>query len=103
VLGAYTRVFALTTHPERTRGLSTAFGVELRGVGAMTVRFTEGASSVEEPGAPVDATVSAEPIAFLLVGSGRLDRFEAIALGLLEPGGPRPDLALGFFDLFVFP
>jgi hypothetical protein len=32
----------------------------------------------------------------LLVSSGRLSQWAAIALGLLRAGGRRPDLALGF-------
>jgi hypothetical protein len=52
---------------------------------------------------PVDCTITADPVAFLLVGSGRLSQWDAIALGLLEAGGDRPELALGFTDLFLFP
>jgi len=32
-----------------------------------------------------------------------LSRWQAIALGLISAGGARPELALGFPDLFVFP
>jgi hypothetical protein len=68
----------------------------------MTVRFTDGALGVEPPG-PVDVTISADPVAFLLVSAGRLSRYEAIALGLLSAEGRRPELALGLPDLFVNP
>ena len=104
VLTAYAPAFGVCLHPERTRGLSAGFGLELRGVGAMTVRFTDGVYGLEEAGSgPVNATLSADPVAFLMVGAGRLSRYEAIALGLLSLGGDDPDLALGFPDLFVFP
>ncbi|HET9770511.1 MAG TPA: maleylpyruvate isomerase N-terminal domain-containing protein [Acidimicrobiia bacterium] len=103
VVGAYSPVFALTVHPEKAKGLSAAVEIDLRGFGAVTVRFTDGIFGLEEAGGPVDATLSADPVAFLLVGSGRLTRYEATALGLWRTGGDRPALALGFPDLFVFP
>ena len=34
--------------------------------------------------APVDCVISADPVAFLLVGLGRITQWEAIALGLLS-------------------
>ena len=103
VLAAYTPLFAVQAHPERTRGLTAAFGIELRGAGAMTAHFTDGAFGVEPAGGPVDATLSADPVAFLMLGSGRLSRYEAVALGGLAVGGNRPDLAFDFPTLFVYP
>ncbi|MGH9010765.1 MAG: maleylpyruvate isomerase family mycothiol-dependent enzyme [Acidimicrobiia bacterium] len=104
VLAAYPPALGFLLNPETTRGLSAGFGIELRGVGEMTVRFTDGAYGLEEAGAaPVDATISADPVAFMMVGTGRLSRYQAIALGLMSVGGDRPDLAIGFQDLFLFP
>ncbi|MDQ1516487.1 MAG: hypothetical protein QOE80_2317, partial [Actinomycetota bacterium] len=80
------------------------FGIEIRGGAAFTVRFTDGVYSVEPAGSlPIDCSITADPAGFLLVGSGRLSQWPAIASGLLLPGGPDPELALRFFDLFVFP
>ena len=104
VLAAYAPAFGLVLDPETTRGLSAGFGIEVRGVGEMTVRFTDGVYGLEEAGAaPVDATISADPVAFLMVGAGRLSRYQAIALGLMSVGGDHPDLAIGFQDLFLYP
>jgi len=104
VLAAYAPLFALHLNRDRTRHLTAGFGLELRGAGEMTVRFTDGAYGVEPAGtAPVDATISADPVAFLLVGSGRLAQHEAVALGLMSFGGARPELGLAFGDLFVYP
>lgn len=104
VLAAYAPVFGWVLNPETTRGLSAGFGIELRGVGEMTVRFTDGVFGLEDAGAaPVDATISADPVAFLMVGTGRLSRYQAIALGLMSVGGNHPDLAIGFPDLFLYP
>lgn len=104
VLAAYAPVLGFFLDPETTRGLSAGFGIELRGVGEMTVRFTDGVYGLEEAGAaPVDATISADPVAFLMVGTCRLSRYQAIALGLLSVGGSDPDLAIRFWDLFLYP
>jgi uncharacterized protein (TIGR03083 family) len=102
VLGAFAPLLGLIVDPERARGHSAAYGIELRGGPAMTARFTEGVYALEPPG-PVDVTISADPVAFLLVAAGRLSRYEAIALGLMSADGRRPELALGFHDLFVNP
>lgn len=89
---------------EGTRGLTASYAVDVRGVASFIVRFTDGDLSLEPAGSGAsDCTISADPVAWLLVVSGRLDQWPAIALGLLQPGGDHPDLALGFQDLFVFP
>jgi uncharacterized protein (TIGR03083 family) len=104
VLAAYAPALGFLVNPETTRGLSAAFGIELRGVGEMTVRFTDGVYGLEEAGAAaVDATISADPVAFLMVGTCRLSRYQAIALNLLSVGGNDPDLGIRFWDLFVYP
>jgi uncharacterized protein (TIGR03083 family) len=104
VLAGYAPALGFLLNPETTRGLSAGFGIELRGVGEMTVRFTDGVYGLEEAGAaPVDATISADPVAFLMVGTCRLSRYQAIALGLLSVGGNDPDLAIRFWDLFLYP
>jgi uncharacterized protein (TIGR03083 family) len=103
VLAAYTPLYGIQADPERTRGLTVAYGIDLRGAGAMTARFTDGVFGVEPAGASVDASLSADPVAFLMVGSGRLSRHEAVALGAMTAGGNRPDLAFDFPTLFVYP
>lgn len=103
VLYGYSPLYALMVNPATTAGLTAAYGIELRTGAAFTVRFTDGVYSMEPPGGSVDCTLWADPVAFLLVGAGRLSPWTAIALGLLGAGGARPELALGFTDLFVYP
>jgi hypothetical protein len=38
-----------------------------------------------------------------MVGSNRLDRSAAIGLGLMEIGGPHPEVAMTFPDFFAYP
>ncbi|MGH9010940.1 MAG: SCP2 sterol-binding domain-containing protein [Acidimicrobiia bacterium] len=104
VFNGYGPAFGLVVNEEKARGLTVGFGIELRGGPAFTTRFIDGRYQVEPPGSgPVDCTISADPVAFLLVGSGRLDPVTAVALGLLSAGGAHPEMALGFNQLFVYP
>ena len=104
VLYGYGPCFAMAVNRQTTRGLDAAFEIELRGVDRLVVRFTDGEYGLEPAGsAPVDCTISADPVGYLMVATGRLSLWSAIALGLISAGGPRPELALSFKDLFIFP
>jgi len=101
-LYGYTPVFGMCASP-RAAGHTAAYHLDMPG-GGVVVRFADGAFSTEPPGAgPVDAVLSGDPATFLLVGTGRVSQWQAIGLGLLSAGGPRPDLALGYLDLFDLP
>lgn len=104
ILYGYGPCFGLVADKQRTRGLTAGYGIDLRDGPAFTVRFVDGEYRLEDAASgPVDATISADPVAFLMVGSGRLRVSAAIALGLLTVGGDRPELAVGFPDLFQYP
>jgi uncharacterized protein (TIGR03083 family) len=104
VLYGYGPVYANVLNPATTKGLTASYGIELRGGPSFTVRFVDGKYGLEPPDSgPVDCTISADPAAYLLVGAGRISQWEAIALGLIGAGGARPELALGFVPLFVYP
>jgi uncharacterized protein (TIGR03083 family) len=104
VLYGYGPVYANVLNPATTRGLTASYGIELRGGPSFTVRFVDGTYSLEPPDSgAVDCTISADPVAYLLVAAGRMTQWEAIALGLISAGGKRPELALGFVPLFVYP
>lgn len=103
-LHSYAPLFGLMLNPATSAGLSASFGIEIAGGEPFVIRFTDGRYSLEPGGPdPVDAVVPADPVAFLLVGTGRLGRSAAVALGLLKCGGNRPDLAFRFTDLFLSP
>ena len=103
VLYGYAPCYGPLVNPKTAQGLNACFGIEIRGGAAFTVRFTDGVYGVEAPSPDVDCSISADPAAFLLVGSGRLSPWSAMALGLFAPGGADPNLALRFLDLFVYP
>ncbi len=96
--------YGLCLNPAITAGHTAGYGIEFRTGERFTVRFVDGEYGLEPPDSgPVDCTITADPVAFLLVGAGRLSQWEAIALGAMEVGGDRPDLALSFGDCFLVP
>jgi uncharacterized protein (TIGR03083 family) len=104
VLNGYGPIYANVLNPTTTHRLTAAYGVELRRGSSFAVRFVDGRYGLEPSGsAPVDCTISADPVAYLLVAAGRMSQWEAIALGLIAAEGPKPQLALGFVDLFMYP
>lgn len=99
VLAAYGSCVPLAVDAERTRGLTASIELALEGADAVRISFVDGQLSASDD-VEADATLTADPVAFLLVRTGRLDRFPAFALGRLAAGGRRPELAVRFFDLF---
>lgn len=102
VLGYTAPVMPLLLSPA-SAGHTAAYGVAFRGGPGITLRFTEGSLSLEPAGAAVDCDLDVDPVAFLLMLTGRLPKSAAFALGAIRAGGARPDLAAGFPDLFVYP
>jgi hypothetical protein len=94
----------LCLNPATTAAHTAGYAIELTTGERFTIRFVNGEYRLEPPDSgPVDCTITADPVAFLLVGSGRVSPWAAIALGLLEAGGDQPERALGFDNLFLFP
>ena len=103
-LFGYGVAYGLCLNPATTAGHTAGYGIEFTTGERFIIRFVDGEYRLEPPDSgPVDCTLTAHPTAFLLVGSGRLSQWEAIALGVMEVGGDRPDLALEFGDRFLFP
>lgn len=103
-LHGYGPFLAACVRPKAARGHTAGYRVDLRNGEGFVIRLTNGAAAFEAADSgSADCIISADPVAFLMVVFGRLNRWEAIALGLLTASGPRPDLALGFFDLFALP
>lgn len=90
-------------NPAAAAGLEAIYRLDTGGTDPFFVRIT--AATFDEPAAPetVDCVISADPVAALMVVSGRLDQWSAIALGRLAFSGVRPEIGPRFTDLFVFP
>jgi SCP-2 sterol transfer family len=83
--------------PKTAHGVTAGFGIDLRGGSSFTVRFNDGSYRLEPPrSGPVDCSISADPVAFLLMWSGRMSPWEAIALNLYVADGQDSRLGLHF-------
>lgn len=103
-LHGYAPIFQACIRPKAAKAHTAAYAIELRGGEGFVVRFCDGQFAWEGAGSgPVDCVISADPVALLMAVLGRVSQWEAIALGLFSAGGNRPELGLGFLDLFAIP
>ncbi len=103
-LYGYGPVNATSVDPATSRGHTATYDIDLGVAGRFAVRFVDGEVAFGPPGEhPADCEITADPVAFLLVSTGRMSQWTAIALGLMRAGGRRPELAASFGNLFRFP
>lgn len=85
-------------------GFTGTFDLKLRGHSSLHFVFEDGVLSVEEPSdRRVDVHISADPVAFMLVGYGRISQWGPMAKGKLLAYGRKPWLALKFSKLLRNP
>jgi uncharacterized protein (TIGR03083 family) len=102
--GVFPAMIPLVVNPRTAAGVRASYELRIRGGPRMVVRFHDGSASVEPfASQPVDCRVFADPVAFLLVGYGRIGPWAAIARGRMAAGGRRPWLALRYRRLLVDP
>jgi hypothetical protein len=103
VIYGYGPYYGSMVDPEMAQ-VTVGFGIDLRAGSSFTVRFDDGGYRLERPrSGPVDCTISADPVAFLLMWSGRMSPWEAIALNLFVVDGLDSSLGLRFMELFAYP
>jgi uncharacterized protein (TIGR03083 family) len=88
---------------QRAAGLHVSYELRFRGGPRYLVRVDDGAAAVSAPGPAADCWISADPVAFLLVGYGRAGQWSQILRGKLIGGGRKPWLALAFGGLIAGP
>ncbi|HET9050387.1 MAG TPA: maleylpyruvate isomerase N-terminal domain-containing protein [Candidatus Dormibacteraeota bacterium] len=96
----------LVVDPARSRGVSARYAVHIRGGQDACITFRDGAVSVTprgRDGGRIDCHLSADPVAFVMLGWGRLSLWSGIARGQLLAYGRRPWLGLGLRALFYNP
>jgi len=89
--------------PAASAGLEATYRVEVAGTDPFHARVADGTYTEPEAPGSIDCVISADPVTALLVITGRLKQWPAIALGRLKFTGDRPELGPRFADLFVFP
>jgi hypothetical protein len=99
-------VLALAPHYLRSapaRGLSVSFELRMRGGGRYRMAIDDGAAVVTAAGPKADCVITADPVAFLLIGYGRASQWPQIVRGRLRAGGRKPWLAAKFGSLLASP
>ena len=85
-------------------GFTGTFDLKLRGYPSLHYVFADGVLSVQEPtDRKVDVHISVDPVAFMLVGYGRVSQWGPMARGKLLAYGRKPWLALKFSKLLRNP
>ena len=89
---------------EHAAHVELTFVIDFRTGPRYTATFANGMLTVE-PGRPerADCTISTDPVAFLLVGSGRTSRWRAVLTGKIRASGRRPWAGLQFPSLITWP
>jgi uncharacterized protein (TIGR03083 family) len=102
-VAGYRACYSGIFNPAFAAELEATYRLDTAGTKPFFVRI--GAGTYDEPVAPqsIDCVISADPVTALLVMSGRLSQWAAIALGRLSFSGDRPEIGPRFTDLFVFP
>lgn len=89
---------------EAAKGFTATYDLRFRGHSALHYVFKDGELSIEEPGnRKVDVHISADPVAFMLVGYGRVSQWGPMATGKLLAWGRKPWLAMKFSTLLRQP
>ena len=87
----------------RTKNLRISFEIRARGGRRYRMAITNGTAVVTAAGEKADCVITADPVAFLLVGFGRVPQFPQLLRGKLRAGGRKPWLATTFGTLLASP
>ncbi|MGH3375208.1 MAG: maleylpyruvate isomerase N-terminal domain-containing protein [Actinoallomurus sp.] len=88
---------------ERTAGRHLGYELRFRSGPRYRLAIDDGTAVVTEAGERVDCWISADPVAFLLLGYGRAAQWGQILKGKLVAGGRKPWLGLSFGRLITGP
>ena len=81
--------------PQAAAGFTGTFDLRMRGYSALHFVFENGTLTIQEPAdRKVDVHISADPVAFMLVGYGRISQWGPMSKGKLLAWGRKPWLAM---------
>jgi uncharacterized protein (TIGR03083 family) len=89
--------------PSRAVGTRVSYELRMRGGRRFRLAVADGVATVTAAGERADCVITADPVAFLLLGYGRVTQWPQIFRGRLRAGGRKPWLALRFGSLLVTP
>jgi uncharacterized protein (TIGR03083 family) len=85
----------------KAAGLHITYELRFRGGPRYRMVIDDGTAVVGEPNGTVDCWISADPVAFLLIGYGRIGQWGAVLRGKIVSGGRKPWLGLKFGGLLT--
>ncbi|HEU5156062.1 MAG TPA: maleylpyruvate isomerase family mycothiol-dependent enzyme [Streptosporangiaceae bacterium] len=88
---------------DQAAGRHVSYELVLRGGPRYRLVIDDGTATVTEPGLGVDCRIYADPVAFLLVGYGRIGQWGPILRGQILAAGRKPWLGLAFGKLITGP
>lgn len=88
---------------QRAAGLNVSYELRFRGGPRYRITVDDGTATITAPGPRADCWISADLVAFLLVGYGRTGQWAQILRGKLLGGGRKPWLPLAFGKLLTGP
>lgn len=100
ILSGVAAFLPLSADPERAKRVHGTVHVRLRGAGCYAIRISQGSVSTSQCSGRADLYMSADPVASLLVGYGRMSRWVPALRGQIVAWGPKPWLALRLSSLF---
>ena len=89
--------------PQRAAGVRISFELRMRGGASYRLTVDDGTAVVTAAGEKADCHITADPVAFLLLGYGRIGQLSPVLRGQLRPGGRKPWLAMKFGTLLETP
>jgi uncharacterized protein (TIGR03083 family) len=89
--------------PRRAAGVHISFELRMRGGPSYRMAVDDGTAVVTAAGEKADCVITADPVAFLLLGYGRISQLSPVLRGQLRPGGLKPWLAMKFGTLLSSP
>jgi Mycothiol maleylpyruvate isomerase N-terminal domain len=97
------RVMPQYLRPHRAAGVHLSFELRMRGGPRYRMSVDDGTAVITAAGAKADCVITADPVAFLLLGYGRISQLSPVLRGQLRPGGRKPWLAMRFGKLLDSP
>jgi hypothetical protein len=89
--------------PQRAAGVHISFELRMRGGPSYRLAVDDGTAVITAAGEKADCVITADPVAFLLLGYGRVSQLSPVLRGQLRPGGRKPWLAMKFGTLLSSP
>jgi hypothetical protein len=80
-----------------------SFELRIRGANAYRMAVDHGKATITAAGERADCVITADPVAFMLLGFGRVSQWSPILRRKLRAGGRKPWLAMRFATLLASP